>query len=59
MYSNCARTPSRQSGFIIFTVKRELNQLSQDIYPTDTFYSKEFVRLKDRLFTLLGIHPAI
>lgn len=43
----------------IFTVKRELNQLSQDIYPTDTFYSKEFVRLKDRLFTPLGIHPAI
>lgn len=44
---------------VIFTVKRELNQLSQDIYPTDTFYGKEFVRLKDRLFTPSGIHPAI
>ena len=44
---------------VIFTVTRELHPLSQDIYQTDTFYSKEFVRLKDRLFIPSGIHPAI
>jgi len=59
--TNCyLQFPNLQfSQEVIFTVKRELNQLSQDIYPTDTFYGKEFFRLKDRLFNPSGIHPAI
>ena len=43
----------------ILTVKQELKQLSHDIERTDSFYSKEFMRLKDRLFYPLGVHPAI
>ena len=43
----------------ILTVKQELKQLSHDIEQTDSFYSKEFIRLKDRLFYPLGVHPAI
>ncbi len=43
----------------ILTVKQELKQLSHDIEQTDSFYSKEFMRLKDRLFYPLGVHPAI
>ena len=43
----------------ILTVKQELKQLSHDIEQTDSFYSKEFMRLKDRLFNPLGVHPAI
>ena len=43
----------------VLTVKQELNQLSQDICQTDSFYSKEFLRLKDRLFNPCGVTPAV
>lgn len=43
----------------IIIVKDHLNHLSQDISQTDPFYSKEFMRLKDRLFNSFGVNPAI
>ena len=43
----------------LLTVKQELKQLSQDIGQTDSFYSKEFMRLKDRLFNPFGVNPAV
>ncbi len=43
----------------ILTVKQELKLLSQDIGQTDFFHSKEFMRLKDRLFNPFGVNPAV
>ncbi|MDE5818979.1 MAG: TIGR02391 family protein [Lachnospiraceae bacterium] len=52
--------PNQQFSLLtVINVKQELNQLSQDISQTDPFYSKEFMRLKDRLFNSFGVNPAI
>lgn len=52
--------PNQQfSPSTVFTVKQELNQLSQDICQTEPFYSKELFRLKERLFNPIGVYPAV
>ena len=43
----------------ILIVKQELQQLSQDITQTDSFISKEIMRLKERLFNPFGVVPAV
>ncbi len=43
----------------VLTVKQELQQLSQDIVQTDSFISKEIMRLRERLFTPFGVVPAV
>lgn len=43
----------------IIIIKDHLNHLSQDISQTDPFYSKEFMRLKNRLFNPMGVNPAV
>ena len=43
---------------IVF-VKNHLNHLSQNISQTEPFYSKEFFRLKERLFNPIGVNPAV
>lgn len=43
----------------ILTVKQKLKQLSHDIEQTDSFHSKEFMRLEDRLFNPYGLTPAV
>lgn len=43
----------------IIIIKDHLNHLSQDISQTDSFYSKEFMRLKNHLFNLIGVNPAV
>ncbi len=43
----------------IHVVKQELQQLSQDVIQTDSFISKEIMRLKERLFNPFGVNPAV
>ena len=43
----------------IYIVKQELQQLSQDVIQTDSFISKEIMRLKERLFNPFGVIPAV
>lgn len=52
--------PNIQSSRIeIIEVKQELVQLCRDIEQNEPFYSKDILRLKDRLFCPSGINPAI
>ena len=43
----------------VLTVRQELQQLSQDIVQTDSFISKEIMRLRERLFNPFGVVPAV
>lgn len=43
----------------VLTVRQELQQLSQDIVQTDSFISKEIMRLRERLFNSFGVVPAV
>ncbi len=43
----------------VVTVRQELQQLSQDIVQTDSFISKEIMRLRERLFNPFGVVPAV
>ena len=46
-------------SYTTITVKHKLNQLSKDICQTEPFYSKEILRLKERLFIPFGVNPAV
>lgn len=43
----------------IVIVKNHLSLLSQNICQTEPFYSKEILRLKERLFIPFGVNPAV
>lgn len=43
----------------IVIVKNHLTLLSQNICQTEPFYSKEILRLKERLFIPFGVNPAV
>lgn len=43
----------------IIIIKDHLNHLSNDLFQTEPFYSKEFMRLKNRLFIPVDVNPAV